>query len=227
MISKVLSLFLILSIVSFAQPDPNTILDSVKYSFENIQDYSVDAEIKVEMEFLKVPVTKAKIYFKQPDKMRMESEGFALIPKQGFDLTPQKLLNFDYTAIYINTEEIDSIDCHKIKIIPNNDSTDIVLSTLWIDKNDLVIRKIESTSKTAGNFNINLDYADKKPLPKQIVLSFNLSSSQIADAIAMQTEGKKPKKKKMVGTVTITYNNYETNIGLEDSFFEEKENKAK
>ncbi len=77
-------LILLFSVTGFSQSkDPDEILNNIIKAFEKIEDYVVDVNIKVDVAFLKVPEANAKIYFKQPDKVHMESEGFALTAKTG------------------------------------------------------------------------------------------------------------------------------------------------
>ena len=77
----------------FAQSkDPDEILKNVITNFNKVNDYVVDVNIKVDVDFLKVPETKAKIYFKQPDKVHLEAEGFAMLPKNGMEFSPSSLL---------------------------------------------------------------------------------------------------------------------------------------
>jgi outer membrane lipoprotein-sorting protein len=100
---KIFLIFLIISFeatISLAQKkDPDKILEDVKKAFNTVKDYVVDIEIKVDVNFLKVPNSKAKIYYKQPDKIHLESESFALLPKEGLDFSPFGLLKEKYTAI--------------------------------------------------------------------------------------------------------------------------------
>ncbi|MDD3558861.1 MAG: hypothetical protein PHW27_09825, partial [Melioribacteraceae bacterium] len=118
------------TIISYAQDkNPDEILNKVKSEFLKINDYSVNAVINVDVDFLKVPESKATIYFRQPDKMKLESDGFALLPKQGLDFSPSKLLEGDYTAIYTKTDTLDGENIDVIKVIPESDSSGIILST--------------------------------------------------------------------------------------------------
>jgi outer membrane lipoprotein-sorting protein len=50
--------------VSGQSKDPDDILDRVKAAFIMIEDYEVDIQIKVDVDFLKVPDSEAKLYFK-------------------------------------------------------------------------------------------------------------------------------------------------------------------
>ncbi len=79
-------IFLIIMIITISeilpqQKNADELINSVISNFNRVQDYEVDIEIKVDVDFLKVPDSKAKIFFKQPDKIKLKSEKeIALIP---------------------------------------------------------------------------------------------------------------------------------------------------
>lgn len=235
-------IFLILiaaaSIITAQDKDPYKILDGVKEKFGQIKDYSVDASIKVDVNFLRVPETHATIYFKQPDKVRLKSEGFALLPKEGLNFSPTKLLNDDYNALYIKSEELNGHIVDVVKVIPNNDSLDVILSSLWIDSKKNIVRKIETTTKRSGTLTIELEYENnsKWGLPSQVTFSFNVSDLQIPATLSgefndqdeSQPKKKKKKNEPMTGTVTVQYENYKVNLGIEESIFDDdKKEKTK
>ena len=216
----------------FAQSkDPDEILNEVVTNFNRVKDYQVDVNIKVDVEFLKVPESNAKIFFKQPDKVHVESEGFALLPKEGLDFSPSSLLKKNYTAIYEQDVMLDGVKTSIVKIIPIGDQGNVILSTLWIDQKKQVIRKVESTTKTNGTFSINFFYDDilKYPLPSKIIFSFNIDQMNIPDAFGENSDNEQPKKKGRKinsltkGKVIITYSNYQVNKGIPDSIFENKD----
>lgn len=228
---KVLIVFLILSSPIFSQKkDPNLILNEVVINFNKINDYKVDVNIKVDIEFLKVPESNAKIFFKQPDRISLKSEGFAMLPRNGFDFSPNSLLKGDYTAIYEREEMIGDRSLAVIKVIPLGSSSEVILSTLWIDEKMNVIRKVESTTKTSGTFTIELNYDDKMkyPLPSNMVFSFNIDKMNFPSAMLGETDTKKKSKKPAdtltKGKVYVTYSNYLVNSGIQDSVFEDKNN---
>jgi len=102
-----ISLLFVLVQFGFSQSkDPNEIINAVITNFNKVNDYQVDVKIKVDVEFIKVPETKAKIYFKQPDKVHLEADGFAMLPKNGMEFSPSTLLKKDYTAIYEQDVEL-------------------------------------------------------------------------------------------------------------------------
>lgn len=222
-------LFLFLSAQVFSQEvNPESIINEVQNNFDRVKDYQVDVSIKVDVNFLKVPESKAKLYFKQPDNIHFESDGFALLPKEGMDFSPFAFTKGDYTALFEKEETIDGIKTTIIKIIPLGDVNNIILSTLWIDRAKKVIRKVESTTKTNGTFVMELKYDDPKlnyPLPTAMTFIFNIDKLNLPKSISgdMNTETKKEDDNKTTtGKVFIKYSNYKVNNGISDSMFDEK-----
>lgn len=228
---KILMLFVLISNLVFTQSkDPEKILENIVDNFSRVKDYSVDVNIKVDVEFIKVPETKAKIFFKQPDKVHLESDGFAMLPKNGLEFSPSSLIKKEHTAIYEKDVLLNGITTSLIKVIPLGDQGDVILSTLWVDQAMNVIRKVESTTKTNGTFTIDFSYQKdiKYPLPKEIVFSFNVDKMNIPATISGETATENTKKKKgksdvTKGKVIVKYNNYEVNKGIPDSIFEKKD----
>lgn len=228
----VLMLFTLTSIIAQSK-NPEEIINGVIVNFNKVKDYQVDVNIKVDVEFLKVPDSKAKIYFKQPDKVHLESEGFALLPKDGIDFSPSILAKKNYTAIYEKEVILDGVNTSIVKIIPTADQGNVILSTLWIDQKKQLIRKVESTTKTNGTFTINFSYDEnlKYPLPAKIVFSFNLDQMNIPKVFNDDSNSDQPKKKNKrlnsttKGQVIISYFNYVINKCIPDSIFENKINK--
>ena len=223
-------LLIVTSIIAQSK-NPNEIINEVISNFSKVKDYQVDVNIKVDIEFLKVPDSKAKIYFKQPDKVHLESEGFALLPKDGLDFSPSSLVKKNYTAIYEQDVMLDGINTSIVKVIPIGDQGNVILSTLWIDQSKRIIRKVESTTKTNGTFSINFFYDDnlKYPLPSKIIFSFNIDQMNIPNAFGDEPNADQPKKKKgrfnstTKGQVIVTYSNYKVNKGIPDSIFDVKD----
>ncbi len=67
--------------------NPQPLLDSVKNKFNKVNDYTADIKIKVNVTFIKIPVKEGKLYFKKPDKIKLVSKGFAMLPKRGMNFT--------------------------------------------------------------------------------------------------------------------------------------------
>lgn len=227
---KIISLFIVLSMLIFPQKkDPDEILNKVISNFQKVKDYQVDVNITVDVEFLKVPESNAKIFFKQPDKISLKSDGFAMLPRKGFDFSPSTLLKGDYTAIYEGDDNLNGFKIAVIKVIPLGSSDDVILSTLWVDEEKSIIRKIESTTKMNGTFIIDLTYQENimYALPSRMVFSFNIDKLNIPSTMIGESEKKKRKDKKPLDTLTkgkviVLYSNYIINKGVPDSVFAEE-----
>jgi len=228
-----LSIIITLLTVSAGLPNPDDILEKVKSKINGVNDYRVEAVIKVDVNFLRVPETHATIFFKQPDKIKLESDGFALLPKEGLNFSPAKLLKDEYTAVIAKEEVINGKDVYLIKIIPLSDTSEFVLADLWIDKTEYVVHKIETTTKKSGTVTIELSYKDqlKYALPSELKLSFKVEQMNLPPGMTgeYQPNQETQKSGKMTGTVIVEYKDYQINIGLSDEFFDEadKINKSK
>lgn len=224
---KRLLILILISTSIFAQErNPKELLDLIQSKFNNINDYTVDIEIIIDVNFVDAPNSKAKLYFKHSDKVKIESEGFAIIPKQGLIFSPSELLADSYTAIFIKTEIIDSFMVDVIKVVPLVDSTDILLSTLWVDPLDNVIRKIESVTKKMGTITIYLEYEHKANpiLPSEAKFFFNTTRSGHEAMFKKSDKSESNKDKgKLSGSVIIKYSNYLLNQNLDDSIFDKED----
>lgn len=224
--TTILPLLIIFSSAIFSQSkDPGQILNRVKEKFSNIKDYQVDVKIKIDVSFLKVPEANARIFYKSPDKIHIESKGFALLPKGALDFSPLSLLKGNYTALYDREEEIDGIKTTVVKTIPIGESSDVILSTFWVDQKLDILRKVEISTKVNGTFIINLKYDNaikNVQLPEKMIFEFNITKLNIPKSFTGEVGADPPDndtKKSQMGMVVITYSHYEINKGIPDSVF--------
>jgi len=226
---KHLTLFLILINLYFvsnvyAQPvAADSILRQLKEKYLAIEDYQADIEINVDVDFINIPTKKAHIFFKAPDLYKFDAKGFFMLPKKGMNFSVTEMLNYHYTAIWVKSEFIDSIPTEVLKIIPIDSDLDIVLTTLWIDEENLLIKKIETNTKNAGSFSMKLSYRDMDlGLPEKARISFEVTPFELPMNFTgdfKQKAAELDKNKKTKGAVTIIYRNYKINDGLSDNIF--------
>src|SRR5690606_34270645 len=104
----ILFLLILTGLTSAQKKDPEKIIEQVKEKFAKVEDYVVDRNIKIDVTNLKTHKTKAKIYYKQPDKIHIESFSFALLPKNVLNFSPSAFLDAEeFTSIYERTYTID------------------------------------------------------------------------------------------------------------------------
>ena len=83
------------------------VLNGVYAKMMTAKDYTVMANIKVDLPFVKMFPVNAKIYFKQKDKFKVESKSIAIIPRQGFDQITKMLTDTtSFDALISGNEKI-------------------------------------------------------------------------------------------------------------------------
>lgn len=207
--------------------DPEKIIDKIRHEFNKVSDYTADVSVKVNIEYLKVPDINAKVYFKKPDKMHIESKGFALLPKQGLNFSPDALFDNKFTAIYESDKEIENEVYHIIKIIPEESEKGPSIITLYVNSKLYTIGKIISLGERQGKVEVNLKHKlvdDRYWLPEKVDMLMDVGNLRFGRRRQSQKETPSENKveEKQVGRVTLTYSNYVVNKGLDDKIFEKE-----
>jgi hypothetical protein len=216
-------LFLMLPVVLLAQ-DAEGYLDRVKAGYDQIKDYQADIQIKVDVDFIRMPVKNATMYFKQPDKVKFKSDEFIMLPKVGADFSLNKMLNTPHRTIFngFDPERNNSVI---LQILPTDPKSGVILSTVWVDTLLSQVRKAEIFTRAQGNFNLSMTYRDKEILPGELVISFmidpmNIPLNFIGKSVDVDEEMLK-QSEQSTGTVTVTFINYRINTGLGDGDFDD------
>lgn len=79
--------------------------DSLMRHFNRIEDYTAQVKISVAMPRLRIPAKRVKLYYKRPDRVKVESEGFAVVPRTGLALSPGEMMNDLYRPQVTGTAE--------------------------------------------------------------------------------------------------------------------------
>jgi outer membrane lipoprotein-sorting protein len=221
------TLLITLTFFGLAQ-QPNKILSSVYTKLNKAKDYTVDVNVKVDLPFIKMLPINAKIYFKQKDKIKVDSKSIAIIPKQGFDQLTKLIADTNsYTAIQQNTELVNNVQTTLISIIPANDTSDIILGKIWVDEKQTVIAKSLITTKSNGTILTEYTYGTQIAygLPDKMMFEIDIKKFKIPKSIAADIQSSKAKtpentaKKEKKGKIFITLNNYTINKGIDDKIF--------
>jgi hypothetical protein len=212
--------------ISYAQ-DASALVQKVKAKLDLVNDYEATGQMKTDVTFIKAPVGKVKIYFKKPNKFKLQRDGgISILPKGGVSVNMNSIIAAeDFDVIDAGTEKIQGINTRRIKLLPRNDNADVVLSTLYIDEAALLIRKAVTTTKENGTYEIEMNYGKYSSygLPDKMIFGFNTKDYKMPKGITMEFEdGEKPtadKLKNKKGKVEITYNSYTINKGIDNSVF--------
>jgi len=210
-----------------AQPAED-IIKKVKAKLDKVNDYEAKGKLKTNVVFIKAPVASVKIYYKKPNKLKILNES-------GISFIPKGSVNINLNNIFSNNSEYDLIDGGKdattglriIKLLPKEDTSDIVLSTLYIDEQLALIRKTKTTTRDNGSYELEMFYGKyiEFGLADKVIFSFNTRDYKLPKGVTFDYDngGKKnpegDKLKNNKGSVEISYTNYSINKGVPDSVF--------
>ena len=209
--------------------DANALLQIVKQKIDKVNDYEASGKMKTNVAFLKVPIANVKVYFKKPNRLKVKSEkGISFIPKGAVNLNMSGIIGDNkYTVLDAGTDKIGNTSVRVIKLLPEDDNSDIVLSTLYIDETTKLIQKAKTTTKENGTYELEFTYGKyaEFSLPDKIIFSFNTRDYKLPKGVTFDfddgTEEKKPKDdmKNKKGRAEITFNSYIINKGVADEVF--------
>ena len=220
---------LLISYTSVQAQDMTALVTKVKAKLDQVNDYEADGNMKTDVSFIKAPIGKVKVYFKKPNKFRLKKEGgISLLPKGGVSVNMSTIITTsDFVALAAGEAVIDGFKTKIVKLLPTNEASEIVITTLYIDEPNLLVRKAITTTKENGTYEMQMSYGAYANfgLPQKVVFSFNTKDYKLPKGITLEfddnekplSEAQKLKNKK--GRVEITYSNYIVNKGIADSFF--------
>ena len=220
--------FILLATAAAKAQDVNALIQKIKQKLDQVKDYEASGKMKTNVAFLKVPVADIKLYFKKPEKIKFKtSKGVSFIPKGAVSINLNNILgNGKYTALDAGTDKIGGTVVRVVKLLPEDDNSDVVLSTLYIDETNLLIRKTKTTTKENGTYELELTYGKYAgyALPDKIIFSFNTKDYKLPKGVTFDFDDgavKKPvdKEKHKKGRAEIVFSSYKINQGVPDSVF--------
>lgn len=218
------SYLLLLTSFSMAQLPALELVKKVKVKMDRVNDYVATGKMKTDVVFIKAPISNIKAYYKKPNKFQVKRNGgISLLPKAGVSINVSSLLLTDeYTVIDAGTALIENVTVRVVKLLPLSEASDIVLSTLYIDEKEILIRKASTTTKENGTYEMQMKFGAYASwgLPDKVIFSFNTKDYKLPKGITLEyDDGSKkpelPKNKK--GKVEIIYSAYIINKGVSDA----------
>ncbi|MCH8012633.1 MAG: hypothetical protein IIA61_11905 [Candidatus Marinimicrobia bacterium] len=221
----------------------DSIFQRLEESFLSIKDYTVKVKITVKMPGFRMPKKKVKLYFKQPDKLKVKTRGFAIIPKSGLATSSGNLLKG------LNNPHItglDTLEGNLLWVVEGSlgassgdhktwtfmkDESKRMLMRLWIDLEKGVVPRVETYIDTMKIMTVKSTYGkfgEEFFLPEVTDIQFHIKGDFVE---ALHREGRGPfgeheepgdfeLGKDFVGSIRMEFNNYKINQGLKDKIFE-------
>ena len=206
---------------------PQELINKIKAKLENVNDYTAKGKLKTNVVFIKAPIASVKVYYKKPDKMKIVNEnGISFIPKGSVNINLSKFLSGSgkYEIVDAGTEL--SSGLRILKLLPSDENSEIVLSTLYIDEKAALIKKAKNTTRDNGTYELEMSYGKyiAYSLPDRVIFSFNTKDYKLPKGVTFDYDDGTEKKpgenlKNKKGKVEITYSEYLINKGVNDSVF--------
>jgi hypothetical protein len=214
---------------SVAQTGAEALVAKVKAKIDQVNDYTGDAQMNLDVTFMKVPPAQVKVYFRKPDDLRIVKQGgIAILPKGGLNLNLRGILNQNnYAVIDAGAVAENGSVLRVVKLVPIQGNGAVILVTLSIDEKSLLIRKAVTTTRNNGTFELDLEYGRYAAfaLPDRAEFIFNTSGFSLPKGLALdydpgnQPTGTKPPADAK-GKVILNYSGYKINKGVPASVFQ-------
>ena len=243
MIFKILFLFLLANSNAFSNNNPEYIIKKTDDQFREINNYQVDMVISIAIPAFRMPKKKYKVYFKQPDKIKVKSRGFGLLPKTGMFTSP--LENFSNLSNIRFSKDFSRTDPNEIMLVG-----DLVLDSLAldvpneyarltfkptvdvkVDTQNWVITQVLTKIDTVKIMEINNFYDvvdDSFYMPIRSTVEYYVKDARLSKWInkdigtIMGSNHNMNIESDMVkGLISVNYAKYKVNRGIKDSIFED------
>ncbi len=221
--------FLLFTFSFLQAQDVKDLVLKVKAKLDKVNDYEAKGKMKTNVTFLKVPIATIKVYYKKPGKLKIKNEkGISFVPKGAVNINLANILAGDkYSILDAGTDKIGSTVVKVVKLLPEDDNADVVLSTLYIDEANQLIRKAKTTTRDNGTYELEMTYNKYSEfgLPDKLIFSFNTKDYKLPKGVTFDFDDgsteKKPdeKTKNKKGKAEITFSSYSINKGVDDAVF--------
>ena len=243
MIFKILFLFLLANSNAFSNNNPEYIIKKTDDQFREINNYQVDMVISIAIPAFRMPKKKYKVYFKQPDKIKVKSRGFGLLPKTGMFTSP--LENFSNLSNIRFSKDFSRTNPNEIMLVG-----DLVLDSLAldvpneyarltfkptvdvkVDTQNWVITQVLTKIDTVKIMEINNFYDvvdDSFYMPIRSTVEYYVKDARLSKwinkdigTIMGNNHNMNIESDMVKGLISVNYAKYKVNRGIKDSIFED------
>lgn len=216
-------LFLLSTELIQAQEDTSRYLDSIENKYSGLKDYTADVNVHFDIEALKAPDMQARLYYKAPDKIKVESKRIFFLPKEGAYFNPSLFKKKDFDIRLVDRLIYNGRKAIRLKLNPMDTDTYRKGFVLTIDTDRNLIIEIRMSPSEGREVKATIEYGmfGNFELPTHIHLQLDMPSEEPSGMKEFTQFGQKTKT--ITGKVEITYSNYQVNVGLTDVIFKDTE----
>ena len=240
---KILQIFFIISTFALCEENKNAteIINKTEQRFRIINDYQVNMVISINIPAFRMPKKKYTVFFKQPNQVQIKSKGFGLLPRTGMFTPPSENFN-NLTDVTIN-HTADSLGYGSVMLRGNlivdslaikmpNDYAKLTFKPtvdVVIDTSQWVITRVITKIDTIKIMEINniYDFVDGSYfLPIRSTVEYFVKDARISKwlkkdigTIIGNQQSIDPVSDMVRGEISVTYDKYKVNRGINDSIF--------
>ncbi len=207
--------------------DMTALINKVKAKMDQVNDYTAEGKMKTDVAFIKAPIGKVKVFYKKPNFFKLQKDGgISILPKGGVTVNMRSIITTsDFMALDAGEQIINAQKLRVVKLLPTADNSDVILTTMYIDEANLLVRKAVTTTRENGTYEMEMQYGKFAGygLPDKVIFSFNTKDYKLPKGITLEFDDvdqeTKNRMKGKKGRVEITYANYDINKGIPTSVF--------
>lgn len=202
---------------------PNQLLHAVYQKVRSVKDYSADVRVRADIPMIKSVPVQARVYFKQPDQFKVESESIVILPIQKLgDLRVAADTN-TFTAVLKGVEMLRNISTQVVHVIPDSDTSDMILGKFWIDPAASLVLKSQITSRSNGTVGTEYFYGAQKAfgLPDSLIYTVDVKKFKIPKGFAADIHKSTSSQSDAAttGKIYVGLRNYKVNQGAANGKF--------
>jgi hypothetical protein len=220
---QTLALILCMTVMPFLQGfaqhgDAWSLLHSIQKEYDRVNDYSAAVSVHLSIPGFSVPDMNVTVYFRKPDNFHVESDGFAMVPRDVLHFHPSMFQPGDYDIVDRGTRELRGVPCRVISLLASSDTARLQRATLMIDAAKKRILRLEADPLRAAPATADFTYTvvDGHNVPASITIKMEAPSMMrrmgAAPGTKQNTQGEK-------AVITLTYSKYRINKGIADDVF--------
>lgn len=209
LLALLLTVNLACSLAGAAPPSGKDILRRSLALTAGIRDYTADIKVTVNMPDVKVPQRLARVYFKQPDKVAIDSKGIVMIPKKA--LVPGSIgaqLTRETQVAIAGKKVVDGVTTYFLKVTQAARQRTEDRLLVWVRGDRYTVERMEVYA--AGRRELMVDWQYQRIAGKYWL------PSRLDAEVTTRSKHAQP------GTITVVFSGVKVNSGLSDKQFEEK-----
>ena len=206
-----------------AQEDPARYLDAIEKKYFGLKDYTVDVIVHFDVEALKAPDMQARLYYKAPDKLKVESKNVFFFPKEGGYFNPSLFKKKDFDARPLERLTYDGRKAVKLRLTPTETNRHQQGFVLTIDTERNLIREINTSPSEGRAIRAVIGYGEFADFELPVRIELHLDIPSVEPNGMKEFSSFSQRSKRITGKVEIAYSNYKVNSGLRDEIFNEAE----